>query len=280
MTRPIAYILCGGGGRAAANHFVTSWQAWAAGVGPRLWRCGITRVHLQNPGGIWPQPVSHGDRREMRVDQWLLAERAGLPFARRRDFAAGVQVLTEHGVREVICYIGSPTQLADVERQLPRCVEPYLAAGPTVSLAFDAIFHDGVGHDGNPAGEWRRQWEYNSPLCRALGRVREECQCLYSEPRLTAEHVEAGLGALVDGTIADAAYDFGPHFGVDLSIQPGETIRISDPRTEARWKAAPWWPETAAWSPGVTTMYRSDLNWGPLLDAYPVPGEFVERNKR
>lgn len=211
----------------------------------------------------------------MRVDQWLLAEKAGLAFADRRALRQAFAVLRRHGVREIIVYVGSPTQLMDAERELPRCVEPFLDAGPGVSIGLDAVFHDG-----HPATEktWRAQWAPNSPYVCALVELRRRLHAqggkLYSEPRLTREQLAAGLGRLVDGTVAAARYDEGPQYAVELEIQPGETIRLTHPLTEAQWRAAPWWPEVPTWPAGVTPLYRSDFNWGPLQDAYVTPKEF------
>jgi len=73
--------------------------------------------------------------------------------------------------------------------------------------------------------------------------------------------LEAGLGELVDGTIAAARFDLKRP---DLKGQPGELIRLTDTRRE------PAWPEIAEWPANITPALRSNQNWGPLTDEETV----------
>ena len=249
---PIAYVLFGGnapqsvpGGNAVGNYV-----DWAVGVAQRFKRHNIKRAHWQNPGGCWVLVPVEGNI-NMRVDQWTIAERVRASYANRRDLRTAVGILERHGITENIFYLGNPTQLLDPVKELPECVQPFLDCGPTVSIAFDALF--------DPSQDWRTQWASDSPYRKALIELRKKCK-VYAEPRLTAEQVKFGLGKLVDGTIAEVSYD--EQFKPDLSIQPGETIRT----TRTGNHKGEWAEEIKAWPKGLTAEYRSELNWGPLMD--------------
>lgn len=249
----IAFVLCGGSH--ATNPGGVPWSsyvAWAADAAPRFKRHGVKRVLLHNPGGHWKLLASGGDTREMRVDQWTIAERVRAPFANRFDFRTAVGLLEESGVYEVIIYVGSPTQLIDPTCELPACLEAFVQCGSIVSFAFDAVFEDGIGE------RWRDLWamSIHRKALAALRRVHR----VYAEARLHPEQLAAGLGRLVDGTIADARFD--SHHNYDLTKQPGETIRVT-----ATGNQTAEWPEVERWPAGVTPCLRSELNWGPLMDA-------------
>jgi hypothetical protein len=259
---PVAFVTFGGNSATApANQGITDLVAWAIDAGPRFQCHHIKRVHWQNPGGIWPG-VDAADGREMRVDQWLRAEKAGLSFADRDQLRTAVCILAYYGVTENIMYIGSPTQLRDVERELPACVAAFVDAGPGVSIGFDAAFYDGMEPNSKRPEVWRRQWAPNSPYTRALIALRKRLNSnggkLYVEPRLTDEHLKAGLGWLIDGTMA--SNDANPSHPFDLAKQPGESLRV----TATQNHKAVWADEIKDWT--VTPMLRSELNWGPLMD--------------
>lgn len=120
----------------------------------------------------------------------------------------------------------------------PACVEMFLDCGAGASVAFDASC-------------WSTsRWKPGDDLSRFYAKLRKGGTRVYVEPRLTKEQVAAGLGQLVDGTIAAEDFDTGPFFKPDLAIQPGETIRG---------------PLVGSTKPpaGVTPMLRDpkDLNW-------------------
>lgn len=263
----IAYVLFGGNAaadKAPASQGIANFVDWALEAGPRFKRHGVKRVHLQNPGGLWPG-VDAADGREMRVDQWLLAERAGHRFADRDQLRTAFGILRHYGVSEIIVYIGSPTQLPDPERQLPECVAACLDAGPGVSIGLDAIFQDGMEPGAKRPNEWREQWRPQSPYTRSVVALRQALHAhggkLYAEPRLSAEHLAMGLGRLVDGTVDTAVRDRQAN-PLELAKQPGETIRLTNAGNHTG-----RWPEIDHWVDGpATPMLRTELNWGPLMD--------------
>lgn len=259
MSDPIAFILCGGSH--ATNPGGVPWRSyveWATETAPRLKRRNVKRVLLHNPGGHWKLLASGGDTREMRCDQWTLAERARAPFADRYSFRTAVGVLRAAGVKEVIVYVGSPTQLVDPVNELPAALEAFTACGPIVSFGFDAMFEDGIPC---PWGNhfWSTLWAKGSPYRAAVGDLRRRHK-VYAEARLHAGPLATGLGGLVDGTIADVRFD--AHHNYDLVKQPGETIRVT-----ATGNKTSEWPEILSWPAGVTPCLRHELNWGPLMDA-------------
>jgi hypothetical protein len=259
MTQPIAWISCSSQSNRPAGVPFSSYVTWAQDTAPRLNRHGITRVFLHNPGGQWPG-VDASDDRPMRCDQWLRAEAAKLPFADRSEFREAVTILKKHGVKEVIVYLGSPTQLMDVESQLPECTAPFLAGHEgVVSFCFDAAFHDGCEPNSKQPDIWRQQWAKNAPCTRAMLKLSRKCRAVYIEPRLMREHLAAGLGNIIAGTIAEAEVDADQF--PDLTGQPGETIRATKRKNHSG-----EWPEVELWEPGVTRLLRSEFNWGPAMD--------------
>lgn len=266
MSDLIAFITFGSSALSArpAGNPIDDFAAWAIDVAPRLKRRSIARVLLHNPAGSFPlidaavPGLLGGDRREMRCDQWTLAERARAPFADRYSFRTAVGVLRAAGVKGVIVYVGSPTQLVDPVNELPAALEAFTACGPIVSFGFDAMFEDGIPC---PWGNhfWSTLWAKGSPYRAAVGDLRRRHK-VYAEARLHAGPLATGLGGLVDGTIADVRFD--AHHKYDLAKQPGETIRVT-----ATGNQTAAWPEVESWPAGVTPCLRSELNWGPLMDA-------------
>lgn len=256
----IAYVLMGGvadNDTANGGNGITDFMEWAKDTAPRLEDHGYTRVFLQNPGGVFDiVRIGDGaDTRVMRVDQWILAERTNCSYADRDEFRGAVELLRSHGIVEVICYVGSPTQLDDPRKELPQVLEAFTDCGSIVSIGFDAMVAD---------VDWEEKWAPNSKYRHAVAALRQNHR-VYCEARMTQDHIDFGLGSIVDGTIAEANYDENPVYEVDMEIQPGEKIRLTEPVTEAEWDIAPWWPETAAWDVDITRMHRSDFNWGPLM---------------
>jgi hypothetical protein len=256
----MAFITFGSGSMTAypAGNGVTSYPDWAKETGPRLKRRGITRVKMHNPGGSWPQPLTGGgDGREMRVDQWILAERARLPFSSRFDFRTAVGILEEHGVTEVCCYVGSPTQLLDPINELPQVLEAFTDCGPIVSIGFDAMFEDGLVANGL-GKSWQELWAPGSDYRAAIATLRKKHK-VYTEARVHPGQLAAGLAKLVDGSFAEAQFD--ARFKYDLTKQPGESFR-----TTLTGNQTGQWPEIDAWPANVTPVLRSELNWGPIMD--------------
>jgi hypothetical protein len=255
----IAFVVFGGNGppdEAPACNRVGNFVDWAMDAGPRFRAHGIRRVYMQNPGGLFQLvEVAPGDGRSMRVDQWILAERARCPYANREEFRDAVEVLRGYGVTEVIVYVGSPTQLLDPIEELPHVLKAFIDCGPIVSFAFDAMFENGYGE------KWEDLWADGSPYQRAVADLRKRGHKIYSEPRVRRAQLEAGLGTLVDGTIAAARFD---RKQPDLAGQPGELIRLTDARREAAW------PEISEWPANITPALRSSQNWGPLMDEETV----------
>jgi hypothetical protein len=254
----IAFVAFGGNGppdEAPASNRIENFVDWATDAGPRFRKHGIKRVHMQNPGGLFRLVEVVGDGRSMRVDQWILAERARCPYANRDDFRAAVDVLRDYGITEVIVYLGSPTQLRDPVNELPHALEAFTDCGPIVSFGFDALFED--GH----VEKWQELWAEDSPYRTALVNLRKQGHKIYAEARVHPPQLKAGLAKLVDGTIAAARFDVRHP---DLTGQPGESIRVTDPQRE------PAWPEIADWPANVTPALRSSVNWGPLMDKTTV----------
>jgi hypothetical protein len=249
----IAFVVFGGSAppdKAPGSNRVESFVNWAVDAAPRFNRNGIKRVHLQNPGGLFPLVQLGGDTRGMRVDQWILAERARAPYANRKEFCEAVDVLRRHGITEIIVYVGSPTQLLDPVKELPQVLEAFTACGPIISFGFDAMFEDGAGE------KWQDLWAEGSPYRAAIANLRKQHK-VYAEARIRPAQRMAGLGQLVDGTIALARFD---KRHPDLTGQPGESIRVTDTRKGAGW------PEINQWPGNVTPSLRSEVNWGPLMD--------------
>jgi hypothetical protein len=254
MTPPIAWIGFGSANPTLypAGNAVTSYVDWALQTGPRLKRHGITRVFLHNPGGQHFTLTRLGDWRDMRVDQWEISERRRYPFANRFDFRTAVGILEEHGVTEVIVYVGTPTQLLDPVNELPVVLKAFTDCGPIVSFGFDAMFEDGHGE------KWQDLWAKDSPYRTALANLRKKHK-VYAEARLHPAQLKAELGKLVNGTIA-VAEDDAAQFP-DLAGQPGETIRATRAGNHSG-----EWPEADLWPFSLTRLYRSEFNWGPLMD--------------
>lgn len=232
---PIAFVLCGGNGKPNEFPATVRWENYAEAaiaIGPQVKAAGLRRVFYHNPGGHFylgwtPNPADvHDplmiaaakaakiDTREMHCNQWLLAEQAGLRFADRKRLRIGHQLLREHyGVAEVIYYVGSPSVLQNVDRDAIVCVEMFTACGEGVSLGFDAT-----------AWDWANV-KPGDAVCEFFAKLRKQGVKVYVEPRLNKAQVDAGLGKWIDGTIATADFDTGPHFKPDLAIQPGETMR-------------------------------------------------------
>lgn len=250
---PIAWIGLGSANPQVypAGNPVTSYVDWAMQTAPRLERHKITRVFLHNPGGQH-FTAKLGDWRPMRIDQWQISERRRYPFADREELDTAIGILFHHGVTEVIVYLGTPTQLLDPVHELPDVLRPFTDCGPIVSFGFDALFEDGLGE------RWQDLWAVGSPYRTALASLRKKHK-VYTEARVHPEQLKAGLGKLVDGTIAVAEFDARTKYDVDK--QPGEYIRATLAGNHSG-----EWPEVEAWEEGVTRLYRSEFNWGVLMD--------------
>jgi hypothetical protein len=254
----IAFVVFGGNApadEAPACNRIESFVDWANDAGPRFREHGITRVYMQNPGGLFRLVDVVGDYRRMRVDQWILAERSRCPFANRQEFREAVDILRGFGVTEVIVYVGSPTQLLNPVEELPQVLEAFTDCGPIVSFGFDAMFENGHGE------KWEDLWAEGSPYRKAVADLRKRGYKVYAEARVRPAQLKIGLGELIDGTIAAARFD---QKQPDLSGQPGELIRLTDARRE------PAWPEIAEWPANITPALRSSQNWGPFMDEETV----------
>lgn len=251
---PIAYISCGSGSlrEHPAGFPHGTYLDLATNMAPNIKARGITRLFLHNPAGQFPMVQNNGDGRGMRVDQWILAERVRLPHANREEFRAFVTLMKRAGVKEIIVYVGSPTQLLDPVKELPQVLEPFIDCGPIISFGFDAMFENGHGE------AWQDLWAVGSKYRTAIANLRKSHK-VYTEPRVRPEQLKAGLGKLVDGTIADAEFDAVTNY--DLSTQPGEYMRA----TRGGNSTSDWTVELKDWPANVTPILRSNHNWGPLM---------------
>jgi hypothetical protein len=253
LGQPMAYVLFGGNGNFPETGYngIAHFDEWAELAGPIFQRHGITRVYMQNPAGVYPEFPDT----DMRCNQWLIAEQRGFSFANRAELRTAFEILASYGIVNVLCYIGSPYQLADPVTELPLCVEPFIDAADGIldlTMGFDALFYDILLPPG-VTDFYPANWQPDSPRTLAI----EALPCdVYAEARLEADMLAAGVDAYVEGTIAMNDYD--ETHVVDYSEQPGETIRITAYRLI--WDG---WPEVADWEEGIVPAYRSVHNWGP-----------------
>jgi hypothetical protein len=228
----IAFVLCGG--NSLPNEFPATvrWENYlkaAVAVGPNIQRPKLKRLLYHNPGGHYflgwtPDPLNpHNpvprqkaqaagvDTREMWINQWLLAESAGLRFADREALLVGHKVLKYYGIEEIIYYVGSPDAIkSETVEDCMECVEMFLRCGKSASLAFDAL-----GSTINP-------WYPGSYIDKFIDRIRKDGHKVYVEPRFSIEQLQIGLDKKVDGTLAVAEWD--NVWKPDWSLQSGEVI--------------------------------------------------------
>lgn len=258
MRSDVGYVLCGGNSQPIDAPATVRWPSYvdlALQVGPNLRAAGVKRVLLHNPGGHFylgwspnptnvydPGPIDAARKQgvtmlSMWVNQWNLAEQAGLRFADRDKLALGHHILRYYGVEEVIYYVGTPAVLRDATKEGPPCIEMFRTCGQGSSVGFDALAWTGG------------RWKEGDDICQFLDATRSAGMKVYVEPRLSKAQIDAGLGKHVDGTIAHA--DFDAREKPDLSIQPGETIRDVNVVLSLDAKG----PE------GITAMWRGVNNW-------------------
>lgn len=236
----IAFVLCGGNSLPNLFPATVRWENYlkaAIAIGPNVQKARLKRLLYHNPGGHYylgwtPDPkdvhnetvkaqakAAGVDTREMWINQWLLAEAAGLPFADRRALELGHEILEYYGIEEVIYYVGSPDGIkTETVEDCMDCVEMFLRCGKSASIAFDALGYYGERH-----------WTPDSYIDKFIARIRNEGHKVYVEPRLTPGQLQQGFGTKIDGTIAVAEFD--KVHDIDYTKQVGEVL--IDPLIEA-----------------------------------------------
>ena len=223
--QPVAYIQFGGTGywtpeadwrkkpnRAAPGmnrvaHAYKSLPQVAKAFGPKLKANGFTRVHCQNIGGHWPLHYyndaqrSHIANRDeitarglnakvMWINQWLLAEQAGVPWANREELNKFHSLLvSDYSIREVIYYLGGPY---DVSFELQKLsLEPFIRLRGA-SFGFDYVVT-------------REHFEQSADLFKWIKAQNPRAR-IYTEGRPQLS-VPLEFSKLTDGTIAQHQND-------------------------------------------------------------------------
>ncbi|MDC0936329.1 hypothetical protein OAS39_08570 [Pirellulales bacterium] len=240
---PFALVNVGGSGGSDFPGFVANvpaaggYSEFADVIGPKFKAGGYKRLWIHNPGGHWSlwqrwdDTLSiDGNRRKaleagfgsytrtrlMRINQWLLAEQAGLAWADRQELRIFHDtMMADYGAEQILYYFGGPDYVSTEYAEL--CLEPFLGL-QNPSFGFDHIIRN-------------ERYAGIQGICKVI-RERNPKALIYTEPR-PYEQIDRKLTKIVSGTVAARFFDVDHPIGTKPEVQEwareiGDYVQIVD----------------------------------------------------